>query len=86
MAVDVQVSSSGHLPDEPEVTADPVTGEAIRAIAPIVGVDRKTIERDIRGGTNVPPASGLPSSAWITPRCIETLDVLQMQHLIRTLI
>ena len=51
MAVDVQVSSSGHLPDEPEVTADPVTGEAIRAIAPIVGVSREQVRRD----TNVSP-------------------------------
>src|SRR5690606_19560440 len=30
-------------------------GMSTRAIAPIVGVDRKTVERDVRGGTNVPP-------------------------------
>lgn len=31
-------------------------GLSTRAIAPIVGVDRKTVERDVRGGTFVPPA------------------------------
>jgi hypothetical protein len=30
-------------------------GMSTRAIAPIAGVDRKTVERDISGGTNVPP-------------------------------
>lgn len=35
-------------------------GLSTRAIAPIVGVDRKTVERDIRGGTNVPPAAPKP--------------------------
>lgn len=30
-------------------------GMSTRAIAPIVGVDRKTVERDVRRGTNVPP-------------------------------
>lgn len=30
-------------------------GMSTRAIAPIVGVNRKTVERDVRGGTNVPP-------------------------------
>jgi hypothetical protein len=50
--------------DERQELVSYLSGEGLstRAIAPIVGVDRKTIERDIRGGTNVPPASGLPSS------------------------
>lgn len=30
-------------------------GMSARAIAPIVGVDRKTVDRDIAGGANVPP-------------------------------
>ena len=30
-------------------------GLSTRAIAPIVGVDRKTVARDIAGGANVPP-------------------------------
>jgi hypothetical protein len=30
-------------------------GTSTRAIAPVVGVDRKTVERDISGGSDVPP-------------------------------
>ena len=50
--------------DERRELVDYLAGEGMssRAIAPIVGVDRKTVERDIRGGTNVPPAES-PHSA-----------------------
>jgi hypothetical protein len=42
-------------------------GLSTRAIAPIVGVDRKTVERDIRGGTNVPPDSPVEESTAVGP-------------------
>jgi len=44
--------------DERQQLVGYLAGEGLstRAIAPIVGVDRKTVDRDIRGGTNVPPA------------------------------
>lgn len=35
-------------------------GTAARINAPMVGVDRKTVERDVRGGTNVPPEPDAP--------------------------
>src|SRR5690606_2387074 len=41
-------------------------GLSTRAIAPIVGVDRKTIERGIRGGANVPPVE--PGGAQLPAR------------------
>lgn len=54
--------------DERQELVGYLAGEGLstRAIAPIVGVDRKTIERDIRGGTNVPPAPGSPVEKSIT--------------------
>ncbi|MGO1630014.1 MAG: hypothetical protein ACTHX2_14475 [Microbacterium sp.] len=41
-----------------------------RAIAPIVGVDRKTVERDVRGGTNVPPAPVPREVVTVTPETV----------------
>ena len=44
-------------------------GMSTRAIAPIVGVDRKTIERDISGATNVAPereVHGLDGKSYLT--------------------
>ncbi len=56
-------------------------GMSARAIAPIVGVDRKTVDRDIAGGSYVPPAAApaefdpLPPLApraddWVEPGII----------------
>lgn len=47
-----------------------LSGEGLssRAIAPIVGVDRKTVDRDIAGGANVPPADNATESEPRHPR------------------
>jgi hypothetical protein len=46
-------------------------GMSTRAIAPVVGVDRKTVERDIAGGTSAPPEprkiTGLDGKQYIRP-------------------
>jgi hypothetical protein len=44
-------------------------GLSARAIAPVVGVNRKTVDRDVRGGTNDPPAevTGLDGKTYRRP-------------------
>lgn len=55
--------------DERRELVDYLAGESMstRAIEPIVGVDRKTFERDIRGGTNA------ALYARLTRRTVRTL-------------
>lgn len=55
-------------------------GMSTRAIAPIVGVDRKTIERDVRGGTNVPPAPVVIEGVTADPATGEVIEPSVTEH------